>query len=257
MQPHLGAARRERQAGRQGHASARRDDTGREVELGGDAVKHEGTLRRERPLGRAGLEPDVELLHRHNLAGGGVAVAQRPVVDAGAADPDGDRAARRLGWRTGGRARRRRRGEFSAEGPVAPPVRQHLELDDRINQGDALDGQLAAQQRPKRDPDFERGERRHVLGGATWKIGHSKRFDGDDGRRQQADGNVPVDGERAAGGRLDARQNRGLESVPIDECRTDHNEGDENCDDGAATDQQFLHVRFPRGPPLRAAAMIG
>ena len=119
-----------------------------------------------------------------------------------------------------GRGLHRRVG-LRLEEPVGTAVGEALELDHGLHHLETGDGDLAAEERPQRKREIERGDPRHVGGDRARRVGDAKVGGLDCGRRQDGDRERAVDRNLKTGDGLQALRDLGLEPLPIENRRHD------------------------------------
>ena len=110
-----------------------------------------------------------------------------------------------------------RRCRQALEKPIGTSIGEALKLDDRLHHLKAGDGNLAAEKRPERKPEFEGPDPCHIGVGRAGYVGEAQVCRLDLGRGQDGDLERPVDRKRAPGDGLYALGDLRLESFPIEE----------------------------------------
>src|SRR5208282_3530979 len=212
-------------------------------------------LRAERSARRARVEPAIDLAEGPYPSRLGVTVADRAAFDGDMVElqPGGQR--RRNGAcggriagvlascpRAGGRAN-------GGELPVAAPVGKTLEVELRLDEGEALDLDAAREKRGEGNMGFERLEPQQVRARRSglfceWHGDHREPR-----RRQDGERHVALDRERTPGRLLDPASDLALVAIPVDEARGDESGHDEQRHQDAEAGQQMLNVwRLPSSP---------
>ena len=205
-----------------------------------------GPVGLERAVETGEREPHGDLVELELLAAALVDITERAIVEPHVVElePTETGAAAR---RRGGRGRRRGgSGRGRTELPVGPALLVDLEVDDRIDQRQLGDLEPTAQQRHHLEVDIKLAKLRHVRTGRAWRVGegHVLRLERD--ARQDREGDRAIDAEVAAGRLFHLGDELGLERVDRDEEGYGNDRDNQQKDEDADPDQQFLHgLRSP------------
>ncbi len=179
---------------------------------------------------------EISILARARVAVGDQAVLQAHVAEAELREI---RVLRRLAFR-----RLRARLVLLAEVPVGAPVPVHLQVDHRLDQDEAVDLDLARQQRPDLQL-HEQGLEGHHLGLAGARgVGEDHVFDHKLEARKQRESEVAPDFELAPGRVAGPLGDLVLVGVHGNEERRRDQNHDSQNHEGDEPDEQLLHASF-------------